>query len=136
VWRVITKVTLGIAGNTVGIDGSINRTSAACVLGSLRVKGRNFVDFGAGNGWMMASAYACGSDRYAGYELPENIPQRRIFRFVIRMLQRQQMGRATALQFKEEFFLRDINEVFFCPFQDIIIFLCLYVDLCWADINC
>ena len=116
VMRVIQKTTTGISGNTVGIDGSINAASTACVLRSLRAKGRSFVDFGSGFGWMMAAAYVGGSNRYAGYELPENHPQRRIYRHVIRMLQLLKVGCATALQFLEEFYLHDINKVFCCPF--------------------
>ncbi len=111
---IIRYLTNGISGNTIGVDGSVNATSTACILRSLRAKGRNFFDFGSGYGWMMASAYVLGAFQFAGIELPSNAPQKGIYKAVIKVVQQRKVGCATALasNLQDDLHLLDINEVF------------------------
>ena len=110
--RIIQKRTNGIAGNVEGVDGSINATGAACILRSLRVRGRNFVDLGCGYGWMMAAAIGMGALSGVGIELPANKAQMSIFRGVIEKMQEEKVGFTDSFQPKHEFIHLDINEVF------------------------
>jgi hypothetical protein len=107
--KIIQKVTNGIAGNVEGFDGSVNATSAACMLRSLRVKGRIFVDLGCGYGWMMAAAFGMGAVAGVGIELPANIGQMRIYEGVIRKMQEEKVGFTDSFQQKHEFIHLDIN---------------------------
>jgi hypothetical protein len=110
--KIIQKVTNGIAGNVEGFDGSVNATSAACMLRSLRVKGRIFVDLGCGYGWMVAAAFGMGAVAGVGIELPANIGQMRIYEGVIKKMQEEKVGFTDSFQQKHEFIHLDINEVF------------------------
>jgi hypothetical protein len=110
--RIIQKRTNGIAGNVEGVDGSINATGAACILRSLRVRGRNFVDLGCDYGWMMAGAFGMGALSGVGIELPANIGQMRIYEGVIKKMQEEKVGFTDSFQQKHEFIHLDINEVF------------------------
>jgi hypothetical protein len=110
--KIIQKVTNGIAGNVEGFDGLVNATSAACMLRSLRVKGRIFVDLGCGYGWMMAAAFGMGAVAGVGIELPANIGQMRIYEGVIKKMQEEKVGFTDSFQQKHEFIHLDINEVF------------------------
>jgi hypothetical protein len=108
--RIIRRVTLNLSGNVKGVDGNINARWTSCILRSLRVKGRRFVDFGCGFGWMLAAALAMGALRAVGVEFPENKPQKRIFKSVMTVVQQEKVGFA-AVQQEREFILLDINEV-------------------------
>lgn len=110
--KIIQKVTNGIAGNVDGFDGSVNATGAACILRSLRAKGRIFVDLGCGYGWMMAAAFGMGAVASVGIELPVNIGQMRIYEGVINKMQEERAGFTYSFQQKHEFIHLDINEVF------------------------
>ena len=110
--KIIQKVTNGIAGNVDGFDGSVNATGAACILRSLRAKGRIFVDLGCGYGWMMAAAFGMGAVASVGIELPVNIGQMCIYEGVIKKMQEEKAGFTCSFQQKHEFIHLDINEVF------------------------
>jgi hypothetical protein len=108
--RIVRKVSSNMSGNVIGVDGSINATYTSCILRSLRAKGRNFLDLGCGFGWMLAAALAMGALRAVGVEFPENKPQKRIFKSVMKVVQQQKVG-FTAEQPEHEFVLCDINKV-------------------------
>lgn len=108
--RIVRNVSSNMSGNVKGVDGSINATCVSCILRSLRVKGRNFVDLGCGFGWMLAAALVLGALRAVGVEYPDNKPQKRIFNSVMKVVQQQKVG-FIAVQQEREFILRDINEV-------------------------
>jgi hypothetical protein len=110
--KIIQKVTNGIGGNVEGFDGSVNATSAACILRSLRVKGRFFVDLGCGYGWMIAAAFGMGAVAGVGIELPANIGQMSIYERVIKKMQEEKVGFTDSFQQKHKFIHLDINEVF------------------------
>ena len=110
--KIIQKVTNGIGGNVEGFDGSVNATGAACILRSLRVKGRIFVDLGCGFGWMMAAAFGMGALAGVGVELPANIGQMSIYEGVIKKMQEEKVGFTNFFQQKHEIIHFDINEVF------------------------
>ncbi len=112
--RLIRYLTNGMSGNTEGVDGSVNATSVSCILRSLRAKGRNFIDFGCGYGWMCAAAYVLGAFQFSGIELRKNAPQRWIYTAIIKVAQEQKLGCATASasERQDNFHLYDIHEVF------------------------
>ena len=110
--KIIQKVTNGIAGNVEGFDGSVNATGAACMLRSLRVKGRTFVDLGCGFGWMLTAALGMGALAAVGIELPANIGQMSIYEGVIKKMQEEKVGFTNFFQQKHEIIHFDINEVF------------------------
>ena len=98
----------------MGLDGSLNGSSAMLVGQAIHAKGRKVVDMGAGDGRFMAAMLAGGKARSVlGYELPANHLQRDIFYSVLQKMTTDMKGfRFNSRQVK--FMLRDINEVFFC----------------------
>jgi hypothetical protein len=107
---LIRRETNGISGNIEGFDGSVNAPSVACILRSLNAKGRNFLDFGCGYGWMLLAALVCGVLGAVGFELPANKLQMGIYQALKKAAQKE--GLLASNHQENEFNLIDINEVF------------------------
>jgi hypothetical protein len=133
--KIIQKVTNGIAGNVEGFDGSVNATSAACMLRSLRVKGRIFVDLGCGYGWMVAAAFGMGAVAGVGIELPANIGQMRIYEGVIKKMQEEKVGFTDSFQSTSLFILISTRYLLFLLFHHLIVLHGPFVVLYWEVIS-
>jgi hypothetical protein len=62
----------GASGSVAGIGGSVNPFGMVLLFQAMRLRGRNFVDLGAGDGRVLVAAVACGARRAWGCELPVN----------------------------------------------------------------
>lgn len=77
------KLSDGCDGKAVGFGGSLSPKSLAAILNLMKIVGRRVLDFGAGDGRVLAAALALGAQSAAGYELPGNIAQKFVFDAVI-----------------------------------------------------
>ena len=56
----------------MGVNGSIGLSCLDKVLVALQVNGREFIDFGAGDGRVLVASLLIGATSAYGYELPAN----------------------------------------------------------------
>ena len=104
----------GIAGNVIGVDGTLNWRSSARMCSSLRLEGRTIIDFGCGNGRFMAMALANRAYRVLGCEYPENHAQNLIYFTVLEAMVMDLVGFGLPNGLNTEFIPCDIEEVR-CP---------------------
>ena len=55
IFRIYKKITGGADGSVAGLNGSIRPLDLVRILGALEIQGREFIDFGAGDGriWIL-----------------------------------------------------------------------------------
>ena len=70
--RVFSSVTNGADGKVIGLNGSVNATSAEQILNQLEADGNVVLDFGAGEGRFLVAAICAGARAAVGVEFPEN----------------------------------------------------------------
>ena len=75
IFRIYKKITGGADGSVAGLNGSIRPLDLVRILGALEIQGREFIDFGAGDGRVLLSAILGSATKASGYELPVNIAQ-------------------------------------------------------------
>ena len=56
IFRIYKKITGGADGSVAGLNGSIRPLDLVRILGALEIQGREFIDFGAGDGRVLLSA--------------------------------------------------------------------------------
>ena len=59
IFRIYKKITGGADGSVAGLNGSIRPLDLVRILGALEIQGREFIDFGAGDGriWILDSEF-------------------------------------------------------------------------------
>jgi len=72
IFRIYKKITGGADGSVAGLNGSIRPLDLVRILGALEIQGREFIDFGAGDGRVLLSAILGSAKKASGYELPVN----------------------------------------------------------------
>jgi hypothetical protein len=85
-YRRFKKATNGADGATgTGVNGSLRANGLVKILLRMRVKDKNVLDLGAGDGRVLLAAWLAGAERASGYELPANWAHACVFRAVCRM---------------------------------------------------
>ena len=72
IFRKYKRITGGADGSVTGLNGSIRPLDLVRILGALEIQGREFIDFGAGDGRVLVSAIVGSATKATGYELPDN----------------------------------------------------------------
>ena len=82
VYNVYKKLTGGADGGVMGVNGSLTSGKLTMVLKMAGVKGKHFIDMGAGDGRVILAAKLLGAIISEGYELPGNRAHQGVFEAV------------------------------------------------------
>jgi hypothetical protein len=122
IYRLFEKACGGADGGVLGVNGSINPFSLYTVLKEMDIGGRNFVDFGAGQGRALISAIILGAREAFGVELPQNINHEFVFIAVHKLMTNLGLHPSLPLS-NAEWHPEDIDHViFFYNFGFVILF--------------
>ena len=83
IYRMFRKISGGADGGVSGVNGSICPSCLKKVLCALEVNGREFIDFGAGDGRALLASLLKGATRAYGYELPANEAHRFVLNAIV-----------------------------------------------------
>ena len=83
IYRMFRKISGGADGGVSGVNGSICPSCLKKVLCALEVNGREFIDFGAGDGRALLASLLKGATRAYGYELPANKAHRFVLNAIV-----------------------------------------------------
>ena len=89
IFRIYEKITGGADASVAGLNSSIRPLDLVRILGALEIQGREFIDFGAGDGRVLLSAILGSATKASGYELPENKAHRTILLAVLRSIEKE-----------------------------------------------
>ena len=113
VYAHFRKVSNGCDGSTgYGFYGFLNVRSVFLIFQALGVRGRHFVDLGAGDGKVMASAMRCNARSVVGYELPSNSAHKYIYDAVLRRIFPHPI-QYNQIKPVAQWLAKDIDQVFF-----------------------
>jgi hypothetical protein len=115
IYRLFEKACGGADGGVVGLNGSINPFSLYTVLKEMDIGGRNFVDFGAGQGRALISAIMLGAMEAFGVELPQNMNHQFVFNAVQKLMTNLGLNPLLLLN-NAEWHPEDIDNVIFFLF--------------------
>ena len=104
IYRLFKKISGGADGSICGVNGSIRPQCLARIFGALEIYGRELIDFGAGEGRVLAASLEKGAVRAYGYELPSNEAHRFVFTSVLSMVGGNALSRA-------QWISKDINDL-------------------------
>ena len=121
IYRLFEKACGGADGGLIGLNGSINPFSLYTVLQEMDIGGRNFVDFGAGQGRALTSAIMLGAREAFGVELPQNMNHEFVFNAVHKMMTNLGLNPLLLLN-NAEWHPEDIDKVTFLLFWILILF--------------
>jgi len=88
IFREYKRITGGADGSVTGLNGSIRPLDLVRILGALEIQGREFIDFGAGDGRVLVSAIVGSATKATGYELPDNRAHGTILSAVLRSIEK------------------------------------------------
>ena len=114
-FRIYRKITGGADGSVAGLNGSIRPLDLVRILGALEIQGREFIDFGAGDGRVLVSAILGSATKASGYELPENKAHRTILHAVLRSIKKETDSGVEFLEAAVHWIGRDINRLLSIP---------------------
>ena len=114
-FRIYRKITGGADGSVAGLNGSIRPLDLVRILGALEIQGREFIDFGAGDGRVLVSAILGSATKASGYELPENRAHRTILHAVLRSIEKETDSGVEFFEAAVHWIGRDINRLLSIP---------------------
>jgi hypothetical protein len=79
----------GADSGVIGVNGSVNSSSARAILHELDAKNRTILDFGAGDGKFLICASVAGANHAIGIEFAENIGHKLLFDAVVHCILRR-----------------------------------------------
>jgi hypothetical protein len=115
IYRLFEKACGGADGGVFGLNGSINPSSLCTVLKEMDIFGRNFVDFGAGQGRALISAIILGAEEAFGVEHPQNMHHQFVFNAVRKLMTNLGLN-PSLLLCNAEWHPEDIDKVLFFKF--------------------
>ncbi len=84
IFRLFRSASAGGADSgVIGVNGSVNSSSARAILHELDAKNRTILDFGAGDGKFLICAAVAGANPAIGIEFGENIGHKLLFGAVV-----------------------------------------------------
>ncbi len=114
IYRHFKRCSGGADGGVVGTNGSIRAACLVRMLRALKIKGREIVDFGAGDGRVLHAAMAAGATNANGYELPANKAHKFVFDAVRKKLHSDTTGALSTCRVswsKANWFPLDIDRI-------------------------
>ena len=115
IFRIYKRITGGADGSVAGLNGSIRPLDLVRILGALEIQGREFFDFGAGDGRVLLSAILGSATKASGYELPENKAHRTILHAVLRSIEKETDSGVDGLGADVHWIGRDIDSLLSIP---------------------
>ena len=115
IFREYKRITGGADGSVTGLNGSIRPLDLVRILGALEIQGREFIDFGAGDGRVLVSAIVGSATKATGYELPENRAHGTILSAVLRSIERGADSGVEPLKNMVHWVGRDIERLLSIP---------------------
>ena len=115
IYRLFEKACGGADGGVFGLNGSINPSSLCTVLKEMDIFGRNFVDFGAGQGRALIPAIILGAEEAFGVEHPQNMHHQFVFNAVRKLMTNLGLNPSLLLS-NAEWHPEDIDKVLFFKF--------------------
>ena len=115
IYRLFEKACGGADGGLIGLNGSINPFSLYTVLQEMDIGGRNFVDFGAGQGRALIPAIILGAEEAFGVEHPQNMHHQFVFNAVRKLMTNLGLN-PSLLLCNAEWHPEDIDKVLFFKF--------------------
>jgi hypothetical protein len=79
----------GADSGVIGVNGSVNSSSARAILHELDAKNRTILDFGAGDGKFLICASVAGANHAIGIEFAENIGHKLLLDAVVHCILRR-----------------------------------------------
>ena len=92
VYKIMKRSGDGADGGVIGLNGSVTASSLVKILRLIHARDHVLVDLGAGDGRVILSAMAVGSDKAVGFELPLNNSYKILFLAARRKLQQNSGG--------------------------------------------
>jgi hypothetical protein len=90
IFRLFRSASAGGADfGVIGVNGSVNSSSARAILHELDAKNRTILDFGAGDGKFLICASVAGANHAIGIEFAENIGHKLLFDAVVHCILRR-----------------------------------------------
>jgi predicted RNA methylase len=90
IFRLFRSASAGGADSgVIGVNGSVNSSSARAILHELDAKNRTILDFGAGDGKFLICAAVAGANHTIGIEFGENIGPKLLFDAVVHSILRR-----------------------------------------------
>lgn len=111
IFRIYKKITGGADGSVAGLNGSIRPLDLVRILGALEIQGREFIDFGAGDGRVLLSAILGSATKASGYELPVNKAHSTILHAVLRSIEKETDSGVEFFEAAVHWIGRDINSL-------------------------